>query len=287
MQINVLPILEYDHTTSGIGVVLTASDILGGRAQIDHQAGIIRSARVSVKGAGSDDRSDHETVAVGIRADEEVTAEVVFHNQVPIWDEIDAQTSDGSGEISTGSVAVMIAEIATLTTDTLYFVDTPVYDPTGANITLALQDIPIMLPPRVDIRRTRIDNAYEDGYDMSAFTPLPTTNTVANFPDMIEGAVIEMQRNACLPHVLSQYLVSEFGAGQIDKPATYELEIGRKAITRVKLRHMGQLVSIDPDIFLPDGESYWSGLPSALWLVGWSPDSKRGTVKLTLFGHDL
>lgn len=96
-----------------------------------------------------------------------------------------------------------------------------------------------------------------------------------------------MQRNGCLPHVLSQYLVSEFGAGQIDKPATYELEIGRKATTKIKLRHMGQRLSINPNLFLPTGESYWSALPDGAFLIGWAPDSKKGTVKITLFGYDV
>lgn len=284
LDLAVLPILSPD-ARSGSSITLDEGDILGGSVTIDHQAGIIRSARVSVRAAGSDDRSDHETVAVGIRADDEVTATVLLHNQVPLWDAV-TQGADLTGYIN-GSLDQTIAEIEAFTTDTLYYVDTAVFDPTGSNITLTTQDVPIMACPLVDIRRARATDFYTDGYDSSAYTPLPATATLSEYPDDIEGAVIEMQRNACLPHVLSQYIVSEFGAGSAQKPVTYELEIGRKTTQKVRLSNLGMLITLDPDTFLPTGESYWSELPSSAFLVGWAPDSKKGTVKLTLFGYTV
>lgn len=116
-------------------------------------------------------------------------------------------------------------------------------------------------------------------------TPGSGSGKSQEFADAIEGACTEIQERACLPHVLAQLLIEEYGAGNVEKPVLWELELPE---SKARLRDLGnvyELMNGDPNGLLGPGETDFTGMSAYPQLVGVQPDIEKGVVKAKFLGR--
>lgn len=257
-----------------------------------------RGANVQVAGSGSLDESEHVATAKGIRAEEDLPLNVAFHNMTPLWDVVRGSLSglleEGvfNDENGVGDYTVKAAYIETYTCDTLYLAYAP-EAPTGEYLTSEAAGggrlrVPVMVHPAVTIRRHRGDDEpFDSGYDLTGLSPLPTpTGSPDDFATDMRGLGIAIQESACLPRVLAEFLVADFGAGNVAKPVIWELSIPEEL---ARIRHLGNTYELDGgngNLFLPDGKTFFSDLSGEPQLVKMEPEFVRCMTKVTLLGRD-
>jgi hypothetical protein len=280
LEFHFMPLYMDEPTGGAVSVTLTATDIHGAGVKRNRQKGAIKGASVECPTVGGEDKGTHEAKAKGIRSEEEVTLSLKLTNQIPMSDEFINATS-GADHLAAG-LDTRVARFAGFTTNTLYFVDTPTHTLGAGSVVLTDAPVPVLAAPQVHIYGG-LSYTYEGGYDMSLCTPLPTVAGGADFVVDIEAAIIAIQQNAGLPHVLANYIVEEFGAGHAANIVHYEMSVGRPLLQKVRMKHLGLWIAFDAALLLP-GSTRYDGDPAESCLYDWAP-ADNGTATLRLIGY--
>lgn len=280
LEFHFMPLYLDAPDGTAVSVELVRTDVHGSNVKRSKQKGVIKGASVECPTNGGDDKGTHPATAKGIRSEEEATLSLKLTNQIPMAD--DFVDANGADHIESG-LDFRIARLAGFTTNTLYFVDTPTYTLGVGSEVLTDAPVPVLAAPQVHIYGG-LSYYYEDGYDMTACTPLPTTETGPEFVEDIAAAIIAIQSNAGLPHVLANYIIEEFGAGNATNAVHYEITTGRPLLQKVRMKHLGLWIELDASIFLPAGSTRYDGDPSESCLYDWAP-AENGTAVLKLIGY--
>jgi hypothetical protein len=280
LEFHFMPLYMDAPDGSAVSVTLTSTDVHGAGVKRNKQKGAMKGASVECPTSGGDDKGTHPIAAKGIRSEEETTLSLALTNQIPLPDDIGRALLPHGVNAAVDGFPVL-ALTPTLSTNTLYFVDTPTFTLVGSEV-LTDDPVPILAAPQVHIYGG-LSYTYSGGYDMSACTPLPTATSATEYNDAIQGAVIAIQQNAGLPHVLANYIVEEFGAGHAANIVHYEMTVGRPLLQKVRMKHLGLWIAFDAALLLPGSTRYDNDPPESC-LYDWAP-GENGTATLKLIGY--